>query len=604
MLSARRLLTTLCADMIENGKVLVSDDGRCFLLKPVCTDGNCLYRCVSCARCLSRRVCRTVDRICNDNNFTILRRPGGSALDKAVAIAETERAVALNTAVARSSDASQAIRLASGELWGGEVELFRVSRAKKCRVELFHYVELNKRTVVRSIGVYGSEGLKGYALWTKGGEGEGYERGADGYDRGHYELLKLLPARPAFLMRAPLSASLAAVSAASSAASAAVLNPAAAHLPVPAGLSSLLVRPPFVAPMPIVPSPLNAPALSVHSPLSAPAPSVHLHLSAPAPSVHPPLSASAVVLSTAVPSAAPSIPAAVPAVPAAPSVPLPAKPAPGSASAVLSLPAPAPADGAQSKPPPPASPQNKPAAPAQVVINAKPAPSVPSKPPAAPDQSKPASVVSREPPLDDNVAALLALWAEDAAERNKQSPSRVPAADAQVAAAQIARGSKVWTITGKEQAGPDGRTVGEVLHCKRPDGQFTVQTGDNVRLRNGREEAVVFVGYMRSGARPRYDVGLLAANEGHDFVDWMEAKHVVGSAGVCDAATVARITALGLKVSRWRFAAGLTALQLSKSPGSPSASVPAILPADVRRSGRKRVPPADFNKVIKIASLL
>jgi len=174
--------------------------------------------------------------------------------------------------------------------------------------------------------------------------------------------------------------------------------------------------------------------------------------------------------------------------------------------------------------------------------------------------------------VDDNVVALLNLLAEDSrAAPGKNSPGSAPnpalesanalaalasanaaaEAGAQDAAAAIhSAHSKVWSITGKEQPGPDEHTIGEVLHCNRPTGRFTVQTGDLVQLRNKRVEAVALVGYKRQGVRPRFDVGLLVSGpDGKDTLQWIEAKHVEAHAGTCNPATVSRLTTLAVQVS-------------------------------------------------------
>lgn len=119
----------------------------------------------------------------NDPNFTVPRRAGGSAIDLATAMAETERAEQLILSVAMSSLPPQAHSLASGSLWGGEIELLRMARHTKCRIEVFQHVNHDFHKPIKSLGVYGDEGPLGFALWTRGAEGQEY-------DRGHFQLLK------------------------------------------------------------------------------------------------------------------------------------------------------------------------------------------------------------------------------------------------------------------------------------------------------------------------------------------------------------------------------------------------------------------------------
>lgn len=166
--------------------------------------------------------------------------------------------------------------------------------------------------------------------------------------------------------------------------------------------------------------------------------------------------------------------------------------------------------------------------------------------------------------MDDNVAALLALWDEDKSKNPQAScdasfevdmtqASSRPALPSDVSAANAADVSvkgKAWSMTGQQQPGPTDHTIGEILHCNRRSARFTVQTGDLIRMRNNRVEAVAMVGYVQTGARPRLEVGVIdVGDDGKDALRWVEVKAVDCNAGTCDPATANRIASLAHQVT-------------------------------------------------------
>jgi hypothetical protein len=317
-----------------------------------------------------------------------------------------------------------------------------------------------------------------------------WTRGTNDVDKGHYQRLKQVKpdGPPARTSLAPAFAS----------------RPPSALPPVPLFIAA---RPPAKA---AVVSPASDKA-SVPSPLIAPA--------KPSPSTGPPsavpsaLSALAAAASSGPPSSkaaqpAAASPAASPAAPAASQQLLsPAQPAPAS-----------PAASAAS----PAAPASSPAAPA-----AKPAASI-----------GPLAGQSGDSVEDDALALLFLVNDNAAAMQARRPPAPSPHSH-----------GKVWSITGQEQPGPDGRTLGEVLHCNRPTGRFTVEVGDVVLMRSAEEAAVAMVGYVKNGSRPRYDVGLLQfCEDGSPALQWEPAKKIDRRCGKANLETVQQIVALAQAV--------------------------------------------------------
>lgn len=120
----------------------------------------------------------------------------GLPVEAEMARAETDGAQALIVHAAQFLREAEAARLETGRLWPGEPELVRMVTAAKIKVTVFIYNNNNRNArIVRRLQSYGEGEELGCVLWSRPPPVPDEKK--EEYDqRGHYEILRTIPARP------------------------------------------------------------------------------------------------------------------------------------------------------------------------------------------------------------------------------------------------------------------------------------------------------------------------------------------------------------------------------------------------------------------------